>query len=215
MSEHRETLARKILHTTMTAFAAKGIRAVKMDDIAAEMQISKRTLYEIFSNKEEMLMEGVKMYTDETYEKMKAYAATGVSVMDILLYAFRMKVEEIRVTNPVFYSDLRKYPVLLAYFDQRHKEHRSLMVGFMERGAEEGFFLKGLNYEFVAFMIDATNRLVMDAELYRKYSMQTVFLNHVYVSLRGLCTEKGIKEIDKFLNDFQSDSYLNGIAKGQ
>ena len=39
------------------AFAEKGIRAVKMDDIARMLTISKRTLYEIYPNKEELLLE--------------------------------------------------------------------------------------------------------------------------------------------------------------
>lgn len=186
----------------MRDFAAKGIRAVKMDDIATSLSISKRTLYELFANKEELLIEGVKTYTEITTKRLSDYSEAGASVMDIMLYAFKLKIEEIRVTTPAFYSDLEKYPALLAYFDRRHDEHRTLMVGFMERGVEEGFFLPNLNYEFIAHMIDASNRFVMQTQLYRKYSMETVFLNQIFLSLRGLCTMKGLAELDKFYDDY-------------
>lgn len=51
ISTYREALKDKILETAMVAFAEKGIRAVKMDDIANSLSISKRTLYEIYGNK--------------------------------------------------------------------------------------------------------------------------------------------------------------------
>lgn len=57
---YRENLKTRILETSMQLFKQKGIRAVKMDDIATEMGISKRTLYEIYSNKEDLLYECVK-----------------------------------------------------------------------------------------------------------------------------------------------------------
>lgn len=53
MTVYRENLKIKILDTSMQLFKQKGIRAVKMDDIANDMGISKRTLYEIYSNKED------------------------------------------------------------------------------------------------------------------------------------------------------------------
>lgn len=206
ISENKQTLTERILYATMQEFAAKGIRAVKMDDIATKLAMSKRTLYELFANKEEMLIEGVKLYSDKMKERLGKYADSGASVMDILLYALRMKIEEIKITNPTFYAELDKYPALLAYFDERHEEHRSLLVGFLKRGVDEGFFIKGLNFEFVAMMIDASNQMVMQTQLYRKYSMETVFLNHVFLSIRGLCTKKGIDEIDKFVAEYNDST---------
>ena len=53
---YREGLRQKILDTAMGLFKQKGIKAVRMDDIATEIAISKRTLYEIYSNKEDLLL---------------------------------------------------------------------------------------------------------------------------------------------------------------
>jgi len=39
----------------------------------------------------------------------------------------------------------------------------------------------------------------MQKELYRQYSIEDIFRNLVFVSLRGLCTDKGIKAIDEML----------------
>ena len=56
-SSYRNALRGRILDVAMHAFATKGIRAVKMDDIAQSLTISKRTLYELYDNKEKLLLE--------------------------------------------------------------------------------------------------------------------------------------------------------------
>ena len=60
LSAYRRGLKGKILETAMVMFAKNGIKAVRMDDIASSLNISKRTLYEIFENKEVLLFEGIK-----------------------------------------------------------------------------------------------------------------------------------------------------------
>ena len=59
----------KVACVAAEAFMRKGIKNVKMDDIAATLSISKRTLYELYSDKEELLLEVVKLHREE----MKKY----------------------------------------------------------------------------------------------------------------------------------------------
>ena len=56
-TNYRMELPAKIMHVAMREFRRCGVKAVKMDDIASRLSISKRTLYEIFSNKEELLLD--------------------------------------------------------------------------------------------------------------------------------------------------------------
>ena len=59
MKEHpqRLELRERIIDTALNSFATHGIKSITMDDIAAALGISKRTLYEVFSDKETLLME--------------------------------------------------------------------------------------------------------------------------------------------------------------
>ena len=59
-------LLNRILKAAMTEFLHKGVKSVKMDDIANTLAISKRTLYEIYSNKEELLLEAVRRSSTTT-----------------------------------------------------------------------------------------------------------------------------------------------------
>ena len=53
----RRELRKRIIETAMGLFSKQGIRSVTMDDIAATFGISKRTLYEVFADKESLLIE--------------------------------------------------------------------------------------------------------------------------------------------------------------
>ena len=83
---YRQELRERILKAAMSEFFEKGIKAVKMDDIARRLSISKRTVYEIYSNKEELLLEGMKAAEREFDEHMKHFSEQdNHHVMDILI----------------------------------------------------------------------------------------------------------------------------------
>ncbi len=48
-------LRERIVMEATILFQAQGVKQVRMDDIARELSISKKTLYELFSDKEELL----------------------------------------------------------------------------------------------------------------------------------------------------------------
>ena len=109
ITAYKQGLRVKILETAMNDFRQRGIRAVTMDDVATELGISKRTLYEIFDKKEDLLYEGVKTYLGERRNQMEIRAGQCSNVMEIILQTYKLKVDEYRHTNPRFYTDLVKY----------------------------------------------------------------------------------------------------------
>ena len=199
ISPYKQGLRDKIITSAMMAFAKKGIRQVKMDDVASELGISKRTLYEIFDKKEDLLYDGVKYYLGERRNQMQQKAQNCDNVMEIILLAYKLKVEEVRQTNPLFYSDLVKYPKVARYLGQQNQQMLTNMSKFIERGIEEGYFRKEVKSELVARLFDALGKYVMEQQLYFNYTIEEIFMNLIFVSLRGICTKKGVEAIDKWI----------------
>lgn len=199
ISPYKKGLRDKIITTAMEAFAQKGIRHVKMDDVAKELGISKRTLYEIFDKKEDLLYEGVKFYLGDRRTQMEVKAQECKNVMEIILQAYKLKVEEFRQTNPCFYTDLVKYPKVARYLAQQNQQMLTNMTKFIERGIEEGFFRKEVNPELVARLFDALGKYVMEQQLYCLYTIEDIFTNLVFVTIRGICTEKGVEAIKQWI----------------
>lgn len=199
ISAYRENLKTQILHSAMDLFSHHGIRAVKMDDVAASLTISKRTLYELYENKEVMLFEGMKLYHRLRSEQVEKIVLECDNVMEIMLNLYRMKVDEFRQTNPAFYSDIKKYPSVLQYLEQENVNSRSKFQQFIKRGIKEGYFRQELNYDLAGRIFDVMGRYIMESQLYRNYSIEDIFQSFIFVSLRGLCTEKGVIALDEIL----------------
>lgn len=199
---YRALLRERILERAMQDFANHGIRSVRMDDIAKSLGVSKRTVYEIFGDKETMLFEGLKIYEERKRTYLQHYAEeNGHHSIDIILEAYRMKVEEVRAVNPQFYTDLMKYPKLEGYMKQRQAQARDGYLKFMQRGVEEGYLRPDINYEMIPLMFEAIGQYVLSNQLLQKYSVEELFSNYFLIALRGLCTSKGLKIIDEVMSD--------------
>lgn len=199
ISPYRQRLKTQIVETAMKAFAEKGIRGVRMDEVASSLGISKRTLYEIYDTKEALLYEGLKQYAIRRQEEISATSKQCKNVMEIMLTIYKRKVEESQRTNIQFYKDVVKYPMVQKFMQEYNERNRELSQQFIERGIQEGFFRQDLDYELAGRLFEALGNYVLYNQLYEKYSIEEIFHNLVFVSLRGVCTEKGIAELDRLI----------------
>ncbi|MGN0283082.1 MAG: TetR/AcrR family transcriptional regulator [Prevotella sp.] len=200
-TSYRKTLKDKILSTANSLFNEHGVKAVKMDDIANSLSISKRTLYEIYDNKEDLLFECVKTSCEKSERQLRTLVDKADNVMDILISIYRLKIELLRNTHPSFYYELEKYPKILEYFDQQNEERQQKQMTFIQRGIKEGYFRSDVNYELTLGLFDVSNRYIINNYSTLHYSMELVSYNLIFVFLRGFCTIKGVEVLDKFLDE--------------
>lgn len=203
-TSYRVALKDRIMETALKAFSEHGIRAVKMDDIASMLGISKRTLYEIYEDKEKLLFSGIRAYDQRKQDYLRHYAAEeGRHVIDIIMEAYRLKVEETKSVNPLFYADLIKYPEIEHYILESHERRRESFLQFMLRGVDEGYFCSDIDYRQVSHLFDAIGQYIMSNHLFRQYTLEEMFVNMFMISLRGLCTDKGVKTLDEAIAKIQ------------
>ena len=197
---YRQELKEKILITAINLFHKHGIRSVKMDDIANELKISKRTLYEIYSNKEELLLEVVRHDKQREKRRMDEIGRTGSNVINIIIEICRFRLEEFSQINPLFFEEIHKYPELLAYVRRLHDEREIDAHAFIQRGINEGLFLPNLNYDIVRTMTVALQNAIMNQYLYKKYDIKELAHVSILFFIRAYCTMKGVKMLDEELN---------------
>ena len=202
---YRASLRERIIEKAMQDFSRDGIRAVKMDMLAKELGISKRTMYEIFEDKETLLFEGIKVYGERKREYMHSYAEEGHDVIDIIMEAYHMKVEEVRAVNPDFYLDLMKYPRLAQYMKEAQQKSREGFLAFMKRGVDDGYVRPDVNYELVPHIFDALGQYILTNSLVQQYSVEELFSNCFLIALRGFCTEKGLHTIETLMAAAKSE----------
>lgn len=186
----------------MPLFRKHGIRPVKMDDIAKQLTISKRTLYEIYANKEELLLEGVKQSRKRNEERFLAEVGDGsLSVMDILLKFYQVQMKDLEGITPQFFSDIQRFPSVMTYFQEKHQKNNEKAAAFFQRGVEEGFFRKDVDYSLISMFANGCLHSVMESELYKRYDLWYIFRSVILLFMRGVCTEKGLPMIDNLLEE--------------
>ena len=73
-----------IVERTMRMFVSHGIRAVRMDDVAQQLGVSKRSLYELFGDKEGLLYQAMVRYFDDSRRRWAELSAGAGNVLEQL-----------------------------------------------------------------------------------------------------------------------------------
>ena len=184
-TNYRQELRDKILRTAIRLFKKHGVKSVKMDDISNALAISKRTLYEIYDNKEELLLAGVRLDKMNKRQQMEVFATKG------------NHNEDLNNISPLFFSEIGLYKRVVSFLQEHKAEQRRYILDFIQQGVEHGYFMPGLNYDIVIDMGDGVMNYVMETKLYERFPIQEIFQNYVSVLMRGYCTDKGIVELQK------------------
>lgn len=200
VTDYRKQLKGKILETAFDMFKNQGLKAVKMDDISKALTISKRTLYEIYPNKEDLAFETVKYGLALSHERLvENISKTSGDTMDVLTEFFRMHIAESQETNVCLYDDIRQYPKIKEYLDNHRREHATRTIEFLMKGQEEGYFIKNINLDIFRELNTAVSNHFITGRMFAKFSSRDVLCTVLSTFVRGVCTSKGIERIDELL----------------
>lgn len=199
-TEYRKELRGRILEVAMQDFIQRGIRAVKMDDIAGSLGISKRTLYEIFPNKESLLLEGIRLKQAMGEEEMAKYVTEkNPNTMDIIMKFYHMQMEELSSLPMTFITEISRYPLVTEFLRKKHQKSEENANRFFQRGVKEGYFRSDVDYELISRLGEGMTQNAIARQLYFQYEPQYIFRNIIFLFLKGFCTQKGLEYIDNTL----------------
>lgn len=195
-----------IIKSAAEMFVEQGIKAVRVDDIARHIGVSKRTLYEQFGDKEELLYQCLSYYAREQDRRHAELGAQAENILEAMLLVFG-KVMETAEVGLRLQSNLRRfYPRVYERLMDEHRRQKGLeqFKIALRRGVEEGYFQGGGYLDFdlaITLLRYSVEGLVIRKDVLLSHNMSTndalVFL--VVNFLRGISTEKGIRFIDDFL----------------
>jgi AcrR family transcriptional regulator len=202
----------KILGSAIELFSQYGFKNVTMDDIARRAGISKKTLYQHFTNKPDIVEEAVVWHQSDNCHSCEVAMEDSANAIEAMVRVMMLLDKMYRQINPVAMFELQRfYPSAYDKFrksllDQDVKAVRSNI----ERGISEGLYREGIDVDLLsrfhieaALMVLQPNLLVND-----RYTLQQV--NHVISEhfLYGLMTPKGEKLYLKY-----KDSYSQQPSK--
>ncbi len=189
----------RILDTALALFRQHGVKAVTMDDVAHALTMSKRTLYQTFRDKEDLLLEAVKKSRRTELEEMESIAQEKDNVLEILLTAMDRRMKELETIAPAFFADIVKYGRVIDYLDAYERDDTEKVVGFLRRGVAQGYFRDDVDLYLFYDMLGTLSKRVVGWHIDGGRDLRHLFLNTIPVSLRGLSTPKGQELVDAFV----------------
>lgn len=195
----------KILEKCERLFMRYGIKSVTMDDVSRELGMSKKTLYQYFENKEELIHKVTQNHftcQNKVIEHIIHHSKTAIDEMIGISNWMNTMSKNL---NPSLVFDLKKYhPQSWQVFnDHRNTEVYNCIKHNLERGIQEGIYREELDTEVLARIYIARMEMFLDAEIfpYDKSPPEKTFKVFMDYHIRGLATPKGIKYLEKIKSE--------------
>lgn len=206
----RAGLRERIVETAASLFISRGIKSVKMDDVAAALTISKRTLYEVFPDKESLLMEVIRNGQTKADDYLRDVVASGANVMEVLLKMFEYSTGQFHSTNPKFFEEVKRYPKAFHLMARGNNEDTAHAVDFLRRGVDQGIFRDDINFAIINQLITEQFNVLLHTDISSQYPFIEVYESIMFTQLRGLSTERGARELEEFITRYRKEREPEG-----
>jgi AcrR family transcriptional regulator len=189
----------RIVEKAAGLFSIYGIRAVTMDSIAGHLGMSKRTIYETFSDKDELIASVLRLMAGKQKLLIEKVVNDSGNSVEAIFRLLEMSRDHFQAMSQAFYDDLKKYhyEVLIKASEISNMVELRNNQEIIEKGISEGYFRDDIDPDIVNRCLYLLGRSVVDNDLFpydqftRHDIIKNIFINYV----KGISTEKGLKMI--------------------
>ena len=198
----------RIIEKAGNLFIQYGIKNSSMDEIATSLGISKRTIYENFKDKEDLLISFLQKTWYERNAHFATYLTGDYNVISVFLRVIEAQ-QNLPLANVKFFEDIQKYyPQAAKLIKEDVARSNAFLRDFLRKGIAQGYIRSDLNVEVTAFLVEDGTQTYIRASYLEKppFSFQELFFTMMINFIRGISTEKGIRIIDQYLSDQEQNT---------
>jgi len=194
----------RILLKAHELFNRYGIRSVSMDDIAAQLGMSKKTLYQYYTDKDELVKAVFTSVMEHNQSQCSIDQKRAENPIHEVFLAFDMVKEMFANMNPSILYDMEKYhPITFKKFQEyKNGFMYGLIRSNIERGMKEELYRSDIDVDICTRFRINSIMLSFDSEVYPNNRTHLVHIEQQLLELflYGLATPKGQKLIQKYKN---------------
>ena len=193
MKPIREIILREVGKKAM----AQGCRSFTMDTIAKSMNVSKKTLYNLFPDKSEMIKQAVILIIEEWQTELQTNLPKEGNAIEKCFYYIQQSFIFSKSICEDFIKEMPRY-----FSDEEIETHilkrDTLLKELLLQGQKEKYFIKEIDWEFLNVLISYRpySNILSNHEKWRNFAAGFIF-----IMLRGISTSKGITYIDTYLKN--------------
>lgn len=194
----KEDLKNRIILFSLDKFMKDSVASVRMDDIAAEMGISKRTLYELFSSKEQLVLGCVLHVHAEVEADMKRRIGETSDIITVSMTCFSMLIKMSKSISYHNFDNIDKFPAIKKFIEEKNRLTLTRVRSFLNTGIREGLFRNDINPEVVVKTVEILIYHMVADRTEKDLTLEDLVYSIILVELRGIATPKGLELIEKF-----------------
>jgi len=200
----------RIRYKAAELFKRYGIRSVTMDEIATQLGISKKTIYQFYSDKDSLVQDIFKDITENNKQKCNYFKGIAENAIHEQYLAADMAHEIFNNMNSSMLFDLNRFhPNAFAEFVKFKKQ---FLFGVIKenivRGIKEGLYRRDINVDTITWLrLEMISGLFFNEEVVSGKTKPYQFESEIKdFFLHGICTEKGLTMMAKYKHQRQKKS---------
>lgn len=173
-----------------------------MDELASSTGVSKRTIYENFKDKEDVLQTLLLKLKSERNKELEKFISDEYNVVEVFIKIIEIQ-NSLPIINNRFVQDIYKYyPRIAKNLQENMRKNTVFLQDFLKKGIEQGYVREDLNIAVTAFLVEESNYTYIRATYLEQppFSFSELFYTMMINFVRGILTEKGIKIIDAYID---------------
>ncbi len=198
-----DPIQQKLLRVAHDLYMSLGIRSVSMDDVAREMGISKKTLYQLVENKEELVLRVMEEDGRCDMEQLNRNLNDSKDAIDEFVRNSRYFIRQMRQISPTTLRDLQKY--YRHIWESQTKRHQlefsQSVARNIERGMEEGLYRNDLHPQIIANFFAGSVMMMIDTNVFpaTERPLADIIHQHAMYHFNGIVNAFGRERIEQYL----------------
>lgn len=181
----------------MSLYSKYGIKSITMDDLCRELGISKKTLYQHVTDKQDLIRKVIDYEIELQREAMEKMFLSKMNAIDELMHVNKQIHLSQSIHSPTFYFDLKKYypSIYNEWVEYKRKKLYEMIIRNLEKGVAEGLFRQDMDARVISKLHVArvemlhASGIVDDEELSAGRFIDEIFKYHIH----GICNDEGLK----------------------
>ncbi len=197
-------MEQRIVEKAQELFFRFGLKNVTMDDIATKLGMSKKTIYQFYTDKDSLIDAVVQREIDNDVVECAGHKLISENAVHEVFLALDMMQEMMSAMNPVIFFEMQKYypSAFKKMNDHKNKFLYKIIKENIEKGIKEELYREDINVEIITKFRIESIFIAFNTELFppNKYTLLQIETEMMEHFLHGICTAKGQKQITKYKN---------------